>query len=289
MLTSEYTTSLDGTPYYRSVGIIQVFDKHNFKYNIGEIIFERFDDQNFQYIFKPYWDLIECLPINIFSGIPGINMDVKKDFYYRVNMTPTFISMRTPSENREDVNELMASVGLDYYDRFEWLLRTNMVCGDDNFIVIRKKDVPLRIENGNLLNQNFSPEDEIVLDNLSDIKTENTLIINEMFKLLQSGVQIYIKNEDRYLPMTERKIMLYLLRNMRKRYEENKKNSRLLGIEKAKLDGKYTGRKPIEIEEEFLKDVALDFLNGKLSEKQAMNKLDLESRATFYRKIKKYR
>ena len=65
-------------------------------------------------------------------------MDRRNQEYYRVNMTPEFISMRTPCENREDVRELMETAGLDYYDRFEWLLRTEMRCGDDNLIVVRK-------------------------------------------------------------------------------------------------------------------------------------------------------
>lgn len=56
---------------------------------------------------------------------------------YRVNMMPYFISERTPSEKREDLWELLEEVGLDYYDRFEWLLRTNMRCGTDNLIVER--------------------------------------------------------------------------------------------------------------------------------------------------------
>ena len=290
MLTSEYTTPLEGKPDYRSVGIIQVYDNKDYKYNIGEIIYERFDDQNFQYIFKPYWDLIECLPVNLFSGIPGINMEIKKDAYYRVNMTPVFISMRSPSENREDVKELMDEVGLNYYDRFEWLLRTTKRCGDDNLIVVRKNETPLKVEQITKVSElNLSVDDEIILENLSDLKFENSMIIADMFRLLQSGAKIYISKEDRFLEMTERKIMLYLLGNMRKRCEENNKKRKSTGIEKAKLAGKYKGRKPIEIEEDFLEEIAIDFLNGKVTEKEAMKRLDLTSRATFYRKIKKYR
>ena len=132
MLTSEYTTPLVGRPYYSSAGIIKVYDRNNRDYNVGEVVLERFDEQNFQYIIKPYWELIEDIPHGLFQGIPGINMDIRKESYYRVNMTPAFISMRTPSESRENVRELMESVGLDYYDRFEWLLRSEMRCGDDN-------------------------------------------------------------------------------------------------------------------------------------------------------------
>lgn len=290
MLTSEYTTPLEGNPDYRSVGIIQVYDKNDYKYNIGEIIYERFDDQNFQYIFKPYWDLIECLPLNLFSGIPGINMEIKKEAYYRVNMTPVFISMRSPSENREDVKELMSEVGLDYYDRFEWLLRTNKRCGDDNFIVIKKDAFTKNINSIEDINEvNLNIDDKVILDNLSDLEFENSMLIADMFRLLQSGAQIFIASEDRFLEMTERKIMLYLLENMRKRFEKNNKKRRTIGVERAKFEGKYKGRKAIQIEEEYLKDVAIDFLNKKITEKEAMKRLDLTSRATFYRKIKKYR
>lgn len=69
--------------------------------------------------------------------IHGLDMSMRLERYYRVNMMPYFISERTPSEKREDLWELLEEVGLDYYDRFEWLLRTNMRCGTDNLIVER--------------------------------------------------------------------------------------------------------------------------------------------------------
>lgn len=60
-LTSQYTTPLQGTPYYRSVGVIKALDQDGAEYCIGEISHERFDDQNFQYIFSPYWEQIPYL------------------------------------------------------------------------------------------------------------------------------------------------------------------------------------------------------------------------------------
>ena len=54
MLTCEFTTPLEGIPYYRNEGIIKVYDKYNRNYSVGEIIFERFDEQNFQYIINSY-------------------------------------------------------------------------------------------------------------------------------------------------------------------------------------------------------------------------------------------
>lgn len=290
MLTTEYITPLEGKPYYRNVGIIKAFDRNNRLYNIGEIIHERFDDQNFQYIIKPFWDYIEHLPNGIFQGIPGIDMSLRREAYYRVNMTPTFISMRTPSESREDVRELMESVGLDYYDRFEWLLRSEMLCGDDNLFVVRKTSS--RIENYNVnseINKYLDSSDIVEIDSFSFIQTTNNKLVEDIYRLLQSGAQIYIRSEERFLSFTERRTMLYLLKNMIESIDRNNRERRKEGIIQAKKRGSYAGRKPIEIEEQLLKRTAIAFLNNLISEQEAMKRLNLNSRATFYRKIKKYR
>ena len=290
MLTSEYTRPLVGTPYYRNVGIIKVYDRYNRKYNVGEIIFERFDDQNYQYIIKPYWQFIDHIPNGLFQGIPGIDMDLRRDVYYRVNMTPAFISMRTPSQSRENVRELMRSVGLDYYDRFEWLLRSEMRCGDDNLLVVRKPSDNQRISDWTQIrNRHLHSDDIVELDSLCSIQSSNAKLIEDMFSLLQSGAQIYIASEDRYIDNGERRAMLYLLRNMLECADQNKRILREEGIEKAKRNGRYTGRKPIEVDEHLLKQTAIAFLNNSISEKEAMDKLKINSRSTFYRKIKKFR
>lgn len=290
MLTSEYTRPLVGRPYHRNVGIIKVYDRYNRNYNVGEVIFERFDEQNFQYIIKPYWQFIDEIPHGLFQGIPGIDMDLRRDSYYRVNMTPTFISMRTPSESRENVRELMRSVGLDYYDRFEWLLRSEMKCGDDNLLVVRKPVDDLRIQSlEQIKNRHLHSGDVIEMDNLSDIQSSNAKLTEDMFRLLQSGVQIYIRSEDRYIEDNERKTMLYLLRNMLECIDRNNRNRREEGIEDAKRNGRYTGRKPIEVDEQLLKQVAIAFLNNRIPEQEAMNKLGMKSRSTFYRRIKSFR
>ena len=290
MLTSEYITPLVGRPYYRNEGIIKVYDRYNRNYNVGEITYEKFDDQNFQYIIKPYWKFIDQIPQGLFQGIPGINMDLKREAYYRVNMTPTFISMRTPSESRENVRELMRSVGLDYYDRFEWLLRSEMKCGDDNLLVVRKPKDNLRIQSlKQAKNRYLHPGDIVEIDNLSDMQSSNAKLIEDLFSLLHTGTQIYIRNESRYIDDNERLTMLYLLRNMIECIDRNNRNRREEGIEEAKRKGRYIGRKPIEVDEQLLKQVAIAFLNNDISEQEAMDRLKINSRSTFYRKIKKYR
>lgn len=69
-----------------------------------------------------------------------IDMQLRLHHYYRVNYDPIFITGRTPAKTREDLWELLDSVGLDYYDRLEWLIRTDLRASCDNLIVERKLD-----------------------------------------------------------------------------------------------------------------------------------------------------
>ena len=60
------------------------------------------------------------------------------------------------------------------------------------------------------------------------------------------------------------------------------------GIEIAKAEGKYKGRKPVEVDEEKFRQLYNDWQNGKTTPKIMMNELGLKS-ATFWRTVKKYR
>ena len=119
-----------------------------------------------------------------------------------------------------------------------------------------------------------------------EVKIQNLLRI---YRLLQCGVQIYIKSEERYIEDNERKIMLYLLRNMLGCIDKYNRERTKKGIDLAKENGRYLGRKPIKLDEQLLEQVAIEFINNRLSEQEAMTKLNINSRATFYRKMKIFR
>ncbi|MBR6683614.1 MAG: hypothetical protein IKL38_04665, partial [Firmicutes bacterium] len=84
-IRNEYTNPLSGKPYYRNSGIIYAVDRSGDKYAVSRVDFERFDEQNFQYIFSPEWSIIDILPTSIFQGIPGLDMSLRLEHYYRVN------------------------------------------------------------------------------------------------------------------------------------------------------------------------------------------------------------
>ena len=282
-----YTTPLTGKPYYRSSGMIYAVDRNHDKYAVCRIDQERYDEQNYQYIFTPVWHVIDALPPTIFQGIPGLDFAIRKDRYYRVNMTPCFISERTPGAGREDLWELLADVGLDYYDRFEWLLRTDMRCGTDNLIVERVR-TPRRIvlQTDGVLPENLQPEDEIVIHGLQGVATTNGRLRQSLLYILRSGVRIVDETENRILTPAECRTMLRLLLYQEMLENMHKQKKRVEGIERAKAEGKYAGRKRISVDPSLLEKIAEEFRNQQITEEEAMKRLGIASRSTFYRRLK---
>lgn len=85
----------------------------------------------FEYVFEPNYFLIDLLDSKYFQGIPGLNLDLKKQEYIRKNIIPTFISERVPQKNREDFYELLEKLNMKSMDPIEYLIRT-----DDSILVI---------------------------------------------------------------------------------------------------------------------------------------------------------
>ena len=284
---NEYTSPLQGKPYYRNSGIIYAVDRSGSKYAVSRVDFERYDDQNFQYIFSPEWSVIDTLPASIFQGIPGLDMSMRLERYYSVNMTPYFISERTPSESREDLWELLEEVGLDYYDRFEWLLRTNMRCGTDN-LVVERTEAPRRIafDSVKSLPSNLQPSDCVSINGFQSVATTTHQLRKNLLQILRSGAGIWNEAEERQLTEEECSLLLNLL--MLQESMENKQNKQRhqAGVNRAKSDGKYVGRKKIAVDQNLFRQVAEDFRARKINEEEAMIRSGIASRSTFYRRLK---
>ena len=284
---NEYTLPLQGKPYYRNSGIIYAVDRNGSKYAVSRVDFERYDDQNFQYIFAPEWSVIDTLPASIFQGIPGLDMSLRLERYYRVNMTPYFIADRTPSEGREDLWELLEEVGLDYYDRFEWLLRTNMRCGTDNLIVEHAEEARhIPFESVESLPDNLQPSDCIAIKGLQSIATTNHQLRKILLQILRSGAQIWDESEARLLSEEECSLLLNLLMLQESMEKKQNKQRHQEGVTRAKKDGKYVGRKKITVDQNLFRQIAEDFRARKINEEEAMARSGISSRSTFYRRLK---
>ena len=286
---NEYATPIEGIPYYSSSGIIYANDRRGKKFAVCTIRHERFDDQNFQFVFSPMWKVIDALPPSVFQGIPGLDLSLRLENYFRVNMTPVFISERTPGEGREDLWQLLENVGLDYYDRFEWLLRSDMRCGTDNLTVERERETSntIRYEKNNIIQiKDAQPCDWIVIEDLEKAADFNKQFRANLIEVLRSGANIRLENEERVISNDEHSAMLRLLLIQEKLDEKYLKERQAEGIANAKNENRYRGRKKQEIDPVLLAEVAAAFKAKKLTVEDAMQRLKINSRSTFFRRLK---
>ena len=280
------TTPLAGTPSYINSGIIKAVMKNGDKVSVAQIDYQEFDEENFQYVISPYWEIVDGLPASIFQGIPGIDMDLRLKNYYRVNYIPTFISERTPSENREDLWELLESVGLDYYDRFEWLLRTDMRAANDNLIVERrrKEETIRQFSSGVISDLQYG--DKVIVESLETIADTSAGLADGMFGIVTNGVDVITDSGQVLVDAATRAAIVPYVITQRIIYRRERVANRQEGIEQAKKNGKYTGRKPIEVDENALRQVVKELNGGLITVEEAMKRVKIKSRSTFYRKIK---
>lgn len=285
---NEYTTPLTGEPDYTNAGVIKAVGKYGEKYAVAKIEYQSFFNEEYQYIITPYWDVIDGLDASVFQGIPGITMELRLEKYYRVNMQPVFITERSPSKNREDLWELLESVGLDYYDRFEWLIRTDLTCGNDNLIVERyreeKKEFTYKqtLENPERLQYG----DRVIIQNQSSISTNPAVYTEKLLHLLGAGVSVLFEEEGLRIDEENRDSVMMILRQQYYAARLLEKKRHQAGVERAKKRGEYRGRKKISIDATQLQKVKELFHAKKITEKQAMERLGIASRSTFYRRLK---
>ena len=284
--TNRITTPLAGMPSFVNSGIIKAVMKSGEKISVAQIDYQEFDEQNFQYVISPYWEIVDGLPPSVFQGIPGIDMDLRLKSYYRVNYIPTFIAERTPSEGREDLWDLLGSVGLDYYDRFEWLLRTKMRAANDNLIVERRRmEETVKEFTADILSS-LQYGDKIIADSIESIASTAQGLAEGMFKILTSGANVVTASGQTLVDAVTRAAMIPYMVTQKIMARHERTASQQAGIEQAKREGKYTGRKPIAVDTNTLRQVARELDAGLITVEEAMKRTNIPSRSTFYRKLK---
>ncbi len=282
---------ISGVPEYTSAGVIKASGRYGEKYSVAKIEYQLFGDAQYQYIFTPYWDIIDGIPADVFHGIPGIEMGMRLKAYYRINIQPVFITERSPSEDREDLWELMESAGLDRYDRFEWLIRTRLSCGNDNLVIERYRDrvSSYRYEEQKILPEMIQYGDRVIVKSHRAISENPTVYTEKIFRLLGAGAEIVFEKEGIRIDGKNRSSVMSVLgyQCYQTRLLQMKKHEK--GVLEAKKRGVYRGRKPIVLDELTLRKVSEQFHTKKITESQAMRRLGLTSRSTFYRKLKSVR
>ena len=179
-----------------STGMICLKNDLNIEFYVCKITYILNEDESFKYIFEPNYNVISLLDSDIFQGIPGLNLDLKRKQYIRTSL-PVFISERVPQKNREDFNEILSSLNMDYMNPIDYLIKTKMKYSGDNFYVKEFENKQKIIINNISNKNNTSDTIKIILNNIAkgnDVKINNLVINNKNRKdIYQTLIYIYQK------------------------------------------------------------------------------------------------
>lgn len=251
-----------------TAGIICFKDKCNILYKISKIEYNEYENGEYEYIFTPFYNIIDFLPTSLFQGIPGLNLSLKKEYYERKNMVPVFISERTPSENRENVRELLEAEGMKSLNRLEWLIRTNTKYSGDNFFVIPFEGNEIKVY------KKHSMYDLVKkADNLNKV----------LLSIISAGDYLYA--DDIIIDDSTRSNYYRFLMPIYMREYDIKRKTQQKGIDYAKAHNVYKGRKKSKIDPLLLDKTLDDYINKKITVEEATSLLNI-SRATFFRRLK---
>ncbi len=261
---------------------IVAVDKLKIKYPVCYLEQIYFEDDTYRYEFKPYYDIIDLLDSSVFQGIPGLNLELRKDVYIRENKLPTFIYERTPQKNRQDLWELLDEVNLDYLDHLEWLIRTNKHYTGDNFIVEayvppKTKEYPADVHYG----------DCITAKNISEVSKANFKVLKFLLDVITHGATLVTNNFS--IDASNRKMMHGLVYQLYNNELQAFKEKQRFGIEIAAKKNKYKGRKKSEVSVLLLDEIIKKRERNEITIDEAMKELGIASRRTFYRRVKEHK
>ena len=251
-------------------GYICLDDEYGFTYRVARIEYREQEDGNYSYTFIPFYNVIELLSTKLFQGIPGLDLSLKKERYVRENMTPVFISERTPGENRENLWELLEACNMEYLNRLEWLIRTDTRYSGDLMYVIRAEEEEKNIE----------------IENLGTLESRSVGLVRRLLEVICYGGTV--KTSDFSLNDSNRKELYALLMTLylkEKKYIEKRKKE---GIRKAAKTGKYKGREKIQIDDTRLMEIMWEYEANKITGTEAAGKLNI-SLSTFNRRYREYK
>ena len=227
------------------------------EYRLCRLDYVSSESGHYSYVFRPDYAVIDMLSPPLYQGIPGLDLELRREEYVRKDMVPCFISERTPGENRIDLPELLKGVGMDHLNRLEWLIRTNLQYFGDPFYAVRYEE-PRTID----MSDKIATFRNSAIAILKEICAGNTVILKDMTIDQSNKTQIY-----------------FLLRDLL--------TADGLALKRMRKDGELPGlgRKRKEISLKNLREAEYRMEKGFMTAQQAADSLGI-SRATFFRKLK---
>lgn len=254
----------------RTEGLIVLQDDLGIEYKISKIEYIEREDESYYYVFTPFYNVIDLLSSELFQGIPGIDLDLRKEKYIRENRIPVFISERTPGKKREDLWDLLEQAGMNYLNQLEWLIRTETRYSGDRLYVKRylQEEVPIYI-----------------FPDIPKTGSRARNICKDILDGICSGADVIA--EGFHITDENRKDFYHLLHVLYRNEQEYPKHRRKEGIKKSSAAGNYKGRQRIQIDDTKAFEIFKEYRSGSLTEAEAVEKFGT-SRSTFFRRLKEY-
>ncbi len=251
---SEFNKKIIGEKLiFSKYGYITYKYKNDIFFKIAKLTYELFENESFQYIFEPYYDVLS----NLYVDIPGIDLSLKLKYYYRANFTPVFISERVTPKNRVNLREELLEQGFDYYHPFLLALDSKRQYSGDNL---------------SLKSDDFYKENVLLIEKTKDLYKKIPSVIKNLAArnvFMLDGIQVDDSNREEHLS-----IYLKLYNHVSEYYKEKSKD--------------YVGRKKQTISKELLIEIRRQHLNGIITLEEALNRTKLGSKSTYYRRLKEY-
>ena len=200
-----------------------------------------------KYEIHPYWEIIEGLCDEIFQGIPGVDLETKQESY------------------------VVAAGDFTLSDK---LIVEACTSGQ----AVKK------YKGGDISDLKYG--DKVIIEDFRVMGDSATLLKKNIFDLVVNGVEIAGYGGKTFVDASNRATFVSILTLQRMLEYRDGQEKRRAGIERAKAEGKYQGRKPIAVDQTALKQVAEELEAGTISVKEAMERTGITSRSTFYRKLK---
>lgn len=129
--------------------------------------------------------------------------------------------------------------------------------------------------------------DTVVVESISRFARSTKDLLNLVEQLTAKKVEFVSQKETIDTSTPQGRFMLTVFAAMAQLEREQIGQRQREGIEIAKKAGKYTGRKPIAVDEELFAEQYRAWKNGETAPKFMMKRLGL-TRTTFYRKVDEY-
>lgn len=132
----------------------------------------------------------------------------------------------------------------------------------------------------------FAREGDIVItESISRIARNTRDLLRIIDDLTEKGISFISQKENIDTTTPQGRFVLTIFAALAELERESIRERQREGIEIAKREGKYRGRKPIQIDEKAFREICQEWRSGRITARQAMRLLDLKPN-TFYKNVK---